>query len=160
MKKQILPPFTSYHWIQFCTIPLCGTILDEKYFPQTKTSQRSVLLSFLLQGSAWTMQGFWRAVIRSLLVVMMGNALGDADTSLHNHKNCLSPRCCRHSKLFSSFYSFKNLPSFFTTLNNKDFEAIKSECVVYLCYNCEKAISHIVHRLEADALIIALQRLC
>ena len=88
------------------------------------------------------------------------HALGDADTSLHNHKNCLSPQCCRHSKLFSSFYSFKNLPSFFTTLNNKDFEAIKSECVVYLCYNCEKAISHNVHRLEADALIIALQRLC
>ena len=92
--------------------------------------------------------------------MMMGNALGDADTSLHNHKNCLSPRCCRHSKLFSSFYSFKNLPSFFTTLNNKDFEAIKSECVVYLRYNCERAISHNVIRLKADALIIALQKLC
>ena len=110
MKKQILPPFTSYHWIQFCTIPLCGTILDKKYFPQTKTSQRSVLLSFLLQGSAWTMQGFWRAVIRSLLVVMMGNTLLAMPTrhyiiiKIVFHLDVVDTPSCFHPSIHSRTY--------------------------------------------------------
>ena len=134
MKKQIISFFPFLPTLQLNTIlyhnstlSLSGTILDKasvtKIF-STKTSKKD-LFSYrsYCPGSALDDARLWRAVIRSLLVVMM---VRRADTSsLHNHKNCLSPWCCRHSKLFSSFYSFKNLPSFFTTLNNKDFEAIK-----------------------------------